>query len=195
VKKLTLADVQGPRRYAALRDDFRRRIIEEKRHRRVSVGDRVALVFENRHTMLFQVEEMLRAEQITEPAGIQHELDVYNPLIPGPNELSATLLIEITDAAQIRPQLDALIGLDEHVALAIGDARIPAQFEPGHSEEDRIAAVQYVRFALTPEQARALAPGGPEAALVIAHPNYQHRTVLADDVRAALAADLAAPSD
>ncbi|HEY3353731.1 MAG TPA: DUF3501 family protein [Polyangia bacterium] len=191
MRKLTLSDIKGPRLYAPIRDDFRRRIIEEKKHRRVTVGDRVTLVFENRHTMMFQVEEMLRVEEITDPRGIQHELDIYNPLIPGPNELSATLLIEITDQAHIRAVLDSLIGLDQHTALAIAGARIPAEFEPGHSEEDRIAAVQYVRFRLTPAQAQAMAPGGPPVALLVDHPRYEHRTTLPDDVRAALAQDLA----
>jgi hypothetical protein len=191
MRKLTLADIKGPALYAPIRDDFRRRIIEEKKHRRVTVGDRVTLVFENRHTMMFQVEEMLRAEQISDRAGIQRELDVYNELIPGPGELSATLLIEVTDQAQIRPVLDGLIGLDEHTALELDGERVPARFEAGHSEEDRIAAVQYVRFQLTPAQAQKLGPGGPPASLLVDHPNYRHRTPLPDDVRAELARDLA----
>src|SRR5436309_9402446 len=115
MNKVTLDEIAGIERYEQVRPEFRRRIIEMKKHRRVSVGDRVTLVFENHDTMLFQIQEMLRAERITDMDRVRDELDVYNALIPDRGALSATLLIEITDAAEIRPALLRLIGIDEAV--------------------------------------------------------------------------------
>ena len=162
MKQITRADIKGPAIYAGIRDDFRKRIIELKRARRVSVGDRVTLVFENRHTLLFQIEEMLRTEHISEPDKIQEEIDVYNALMPTDDSLSATLFIELPPGADSRKELDRLIGLDEHVVLHIGGRAARAQFEPGRTTADRIAAVQYVRFPLDPEaRAALLAPGTP----------------------------------
>src|SRR5688572_13421528 len=95
MKPIALSDIKGPVIYAGMRDDFRRRIIELKQHRRISVGDRVTLVFENRHTLMFQIEEILRAEGITARAQIQEEIDAYNQLMPTDDSLSATLFLEV----------------------------------------------------------------------------------------------------
>src|SRR6476469_8340202 len=117
MRKLTRADIRGPQLYAAIRDDLRKRVIELKRARRVAVGPQVTLVFENRATMIFQIEEMCRAEQIHEPHKIQEELDIYNAILGDDGQLGATLLIEITDEADIPKTLERLIGLQEHVWL------------------------------------------------------------------------------
>jgi hypothetical protein len=182
-------DILGPRLYAPVRDDLRKKIIELKQHRRISVGDRVSLVFENRDTLRFQVEEMLRAENITSDEGIQTELDVYNTMMPDEGSLSATLFLEIPRDEDPKAALHKLVGLDEHVSLAIGPHRIRAAFEPGRQEQDRISAVQYVRFPLSPEAKRALATPGTTLALEIDHPNYRHRAGLTEEMRASLAAD------
>jgi len=189
MEKLKLSDIRGPRLYSGFRDDLRKKVMELKRPRRIDVGDRVTLVFENRATLIFQVEEMLRAEHITEPDRIQDELDVYNSLMPGRGELSATLFLGITDQARIKDELHRFIGLDEHVYLVIGGERVRAQFEPGRQEADRISAVQYIRFALSAAQREGLRGSAP-LALVVDHPNYQHEAVLGEDSRRSLAADL-----
>lgn len=189
MKPLAISDIKGPALYEGMRDDFRRRIIELKRHRRISVGDRVTLVFENRHTLLFQIEEILRAEGIREPAAIQSELDVYNQLMPTDDSLSATLLIEVPPAADARAELDRLIGLDEHVLLHLGPHAIRAEFEPGRATDERIAAVQYVRFRMSPEARKALLTPGAVVELETDHPEYRHRTRASEEMRASLAAD------
>lgn len=193
MKKLTLADIAFPAVYEEQRAEFRRRIIAMKRDRRVLVGDRIALVFENRETMRFQIQEMCRVEGITDQAGIQAEIEVYNALIPAAGELSATLLIEVTDSEEIRPVLDGFVGLDQgdRVFLEFAGERVPALFEAGHSEEDRISAVHYVRFPFSPE-AQARFATCEAVALAIEHPGYTHRTPLAAGTLAALRADLAA---
>lgn len=182
-------DIKGPALYGPIRDDFRKRIIELKRPRRISVGDRVTLVFENRLTLLFQIEEMLRAESLTTDAQIQTEIDVYNELMPSADSLSATLFLEVPPGADARAELDRLIGLDEHVVLHIGDCAIRAAFEPGRGTGERISAVQYTRYPLSEAAKQALVTAGTPLAIEIDHPGYRHRTDCSEATRASLAGD------
>lgn len=191
MKPISADDIVDIAKYESERIELRSHIIEVKRHRRVQVGDLVTLVFENRDTIRFQIQEIMRAERIVMESRIADEIDAYNDLIPGPGQLSATLLIEITDQEHLKQILDRLIGIDRGgtTFLVIGDERVEAEFEGGHSNEVQVSAVHFITFSLTPNQARALAPGGPRAALVIDHPNYQAEVELRDDVRASLAED------
>jgi len=190
MKPIALSDIKGPAIYAGIRDDFRRRIIEIKRHRRLEIGDRVSLVFENRHTLLFQIEEILRVEGIRERDKIQEEIDAYNQLLPTEGSLSATLFIEVPADADARAELDRLIGLDEHLVLHVGPHPIRAEFEEGRSTDERISAVQYTRYRLPPEAREALATPGTPVEMEIDHPQYRHRVRASDEMRASLAADL-----
>jgi len=189
MNKIILDDILGYSAYEKVRQKFRDEIIEKKRRRRVSVGDKVSLVFENRDTVIFQIQEMLRAERITDLDKIREEIAVYNELVPNPGELSATLFLEIEDQSHLRQDLLQFLGIDEAVALKVGAHVIPARFEDGRSKEDKISAVQYVRFSLGAEARQALARGEP-AELVIDHANYKARAVLAAEVRKSLAEDL-----
>src|SRR5215467_260530 len=108
MRSVTLEDVAGLARYAEMRGDVRKRIIELKRPRRISVGDKVSFVFENFDTVLFQIQEMLHAERIVDLDRVREEIAVYNQLMPGKNELSATMLIEITDQARVEEELERL---------------------------------------------------------------------------------------
>ncbi len=189
IGKIDRRDVLGPSLYARVRDDFRKHIIELKRARRVDVGEQVTLVFENRDTLRFQIEEILRTEGIAGDAGIQAEIDVYNELMPGEGSLSATLLLAIPRDEDAKVALPRFVGLDEHVTLEIGAHRIRAAFEPGRQEEERISAVQYVRFPLSAAAKSALRAPGTPLAIDIDHPNYRRRAELDDGVRASLARD------
>jgi Protein of unknown function (DUF3501) len=191
MQKITLDEIVGLERYERIRPEFRRRIIDLKKNRRVTVGDRVTFVFENHDTVLFQIQEIVRAERIIDLDKIRFEVDTFNELIPAEGELSATMLIEITQPEQIRPELVRLIGIDQAVWLQIGSRfRIVAVFEPGRSKEDNLSAVQYVRFPLSPEARTAFRDERQDALLVIDHPNYQAQTVLSPAVRRSLAADV-----
>src|SRR5262249_7449318 len=117
MRPVGLEDILGRERYGADRDAIRRRVIEHKRARRLAVGGRVTLVFEDRATVWYQTQEMLWVEHTTDLDAIRAELVVYNGLLPGADELSATLLVEIEDQGRIREELERLIGIDEHVAL------------------------------------------------------------------------------
>jgi len=191
MKNIALDDIQGLASYEKVRDDFRRGIIELKKTRRVPVGPQVTLVFENRETVIFQIQEMLRAERITDLDKIREELEVYNGLIPGPGELSATLLLEIEDQSHLREELLKFLGMDEALYLKIGDLpRQRARFEEERSKEDKISAVQYVRFPLEPAMGRALVEGREEVKLIVDHPNYKAEASLDAETRKSLAEDL-----
>src|SRR5574342_1085292 len=136
MKKVALEDLVGLAAYEKVREEARQKIIELKKYRRVSVGDKVTLVFENRDTVIFQIQEMMRAEKITDLDKIREEIEVYNELIPGPRELSATLFLEIEDQSQLREELLKFLGIDESVYLKVGDDSIHARFEEGRSKED-----------------------------------------------------------
>jgi hypothetical protein len=176
--------------YEGARPALRDAILAHKARRRVAVGDRVTLVFEDRETLRWQVLEMCRVERIRDPRAVAHEIEVYNELVPGEGELSATLYVEITDRAEIRPELDRLIGIDEHVFLEVGDAEVQARFDPKQMEEDRIAAVQYIRFPLGPELAARFADPGVPVALRVDHPRYRARAELGPATRESLLVDL-----
>lgn len=188
---LTAADIKTLHEYELERPEFRRRVIDLKKRRRTSLGPLMTLVFENPDTVRFQVQEMLRVERIVQPEKVQHELDVYNELLPGPGEVAATLFIEITDPAGVQRILDGFIGLDEpgRLALRIGAGSYPAIFAPGQSREDRISAVHYIRFRLGDEGRSALA-AGEEAALEVAHGEYRARQVLSPETVEELLDDL-----
>lgn len=191
VRPITRRDIKGPALYGPIRDDYRNRVIALKRPRRVLVGDKVALVFENRHTLTLQIEEMCRAEGLTRDDQIQAEVDVYNEMMPTESSLSATLFIELPVEADARAELDKLIGLDEHVVLHVGAHAIRAEFEPGRATADRISAVQYTRYPLTAEARGALMTAGTKVAVEIDHPRYRHRVECSEDFRASLAGDYA----
>lgn len=191
MQKVTVNDIVGLERYERIRDQVRHNVITLKNVRRVGVGNSITFVFENQETVKFQIQEILRAEHITDLDQTRSEIDVYNELLPDDGELSATMLIEITEQAQIRPQLVSLIGIDKAVSLHIGKQFIiPAVFEAGRSKEDNLSAVQYVRFAFSPEAKAAFHDERQEAAIVIDHPHYQARTVLQPETRQALATEL-----
>jgi len=159
----------------------------------VSVGRYLTFVFENRSTVWFQIQEMVRAERIVETSKIGEEVEVYNALLPRPGELAATLMIEIDQASEIKPVLDRLLGIDtrDYVKMTVGPHVIVGEFEVGHSDEERgkLSAVHFVRFALPPAARQLFATA--EVALVIEHPNERARTVLSDETKRSLRDDLA----
>jgi Protein of unknown function (DUF3501) len=192
VKLLETSEILDLVEYEKVRDVRRRRVVELKKARRVAVGRYLTFVFENRDTVWFQIQEMVRAERIVDDAKIAEEVEGYNALLPQPGELSATLMIEIEEASAIKPVLDQLLGIDTraYVKLAVGKQMIVGAFEAGHSDEGRgkLSAVHFVRFALPPEARASFATS--EVALVVEHPNERARTVLSDETKRSLVGDL-----
>jgi hypothetical protein len=163
LKPITPDEILDLTTYEKRREEIRAAVMALKEPRRVAVGDRLTFIFENRDTVRFQVQEMVRAERLVKPEAIQAELDVYNELIPGDGELSATLMIEIPDAELIRRELDRLVGIDEYVWLDLGKDSIRATFDPK--------------------------PSVP-VALRVAHPSYTASAPIDGATRESLARDL-----
>jgi hypothetical protein len=187
MRPIGLDDVLGRERYAQTREVIRRRIIEHKRTRRVAVGDRLSFVFEDRATVWYQTQEMLWVEHVTDLDAIRAELEVYNASLPTATDLAGTLLIELRDAARMREDFQGLLGLDRHVTLVIGERRIPAEFEGGRQTDQKISAVQYVRFPCDAETRRALAAGAPMA-IAVDHPGFAVTAPLDPATRQSVAA-------
>ena len=191
VRPIKRSDIKGPAIYAGMRDDYRNRVIELKRPRRVLIGEWVELVFDNRHTLTLQIEETCRLENLTTDAQIQDEIDVNNPLMPTETELAATLFIALPQDEHIKENLKKLVGLDEHVVLHIGPHAIRATFEAGLSTDEKISAVQYTRDPLSAEAKAALLTAGTPIEVEIDHPNYRYRVQCPEELRVSLAADYA----
>jgi len=192
MKLLEPSEILNLVEYEKVRVARRRDIVELKQARRVSVGRYLTFVFENRATVWFQIQEMVRAERIVDESKIAEEVEVYNGLLPRPGELSATLMIEIAEASEVKPVLDRLLGIDtrDYVKLTVGPHVIVGEFESGHSDEERgkLSAVHFVRFALPPRARAQFA--GSEVALVVEHPNERARTVLSEESKRSLLEDL-----
>ncbi len=191
VRPITRLDIKGPAMYAHIRDDYRNRVIALKRARRVHLGDKVELVFDNRLSLTMQIEEICRLENLTTDAQIGDEIAQANTLMPTDTSLAATMFIPLPQDEKIQAELKSLVGLDEHVILHIGGHAIRATFEPGRSTEDKISAVQYLRFPLTSDDRGALATAGTKLEIETDHPNYRHRVTCTDELRASLAGDYA----
>ena len=171
---LTLQDLLPAAEYEQQREPFRSQVIALKQRRRISVGPLITLVFENRETLRFQTQEMVRVEQILAPHKVQEELDVYNALMPGSGELSATLMIEITEQDRMKEWLDVFMGLDhgEKIAIRAGTEQVFGLFEGGHSHETKISAVHFVRFRPTASMTAAFADLRQSVMLTVHHHAY-----------------------
>jgi hypothetical protein len=196
---LTLEDIADQRAYEREREEFRRRVIAVKKRRRIGIGPVVTLVFENRTTIRFQVQEMARAERMATDRQIQHELDVYNKLLPSNGELSATLFVEMVDEPALRAWLPKLVGIERSCVLRIGEGpdassvvSLPeVEHEAALTRDDVTSAVHYVRFPVGAGRSEALRVG--PAVLAIDHPAYREGlpgTVLGEATRDELASDL-----
>lgn len=191
---LTIADISDLRAYERERDAFRADVIALKRLRRVAIGPLVTVLFENRTTVRFQIQEMARAERMTTDEQVEAELAVYNPLVPGPGELSTTLFVEMTSDEELRRWLPALVGIERAVVLRIGGrggVEVRADVDPAHAaqltREEVTASVHYVRFTLPPA-ARERFLEGP-VAIAVDLPAYRHEAELPAETIRSLAAD------
>jgi hypothetical protein len=191
--KLEAADLMTLERYARERADFRARVLEHKSPRTVSIGPNMTWVFEDRLTIQYQVQEMLRIERIFEPAGISEELDAYNPLIPDGGNWKATMMIEYPDPAERATRLAALRGIEARCYVEIGDTgRVVAIADEDleRATEEKTSAVHWLRFELPPGARDAIGRGAPVTAGVD-HDGYRHSTRLSPATVDSLARDLA----
>jgi hypothetical protein len=188
MKPVLFGEILGLGEYEAVRERFRTRVIEEKKRRRVRLGDRASCVFENHDTVLWQIQEMLRTERITKKSAVMHEIETYNELIPAKDELSATLMIEIEDTATREDFLAKARGLEAHVHLLVDGERVPAVWDKAREHPEHLSAVMYLKFPLGAERAAKLARS--TLALAVDHPVYTARVELPPVLRESLVEDL-----
>lgn len=193
MQKLTRDDLMSLEQYAEARGEFRDRVLEHKRNRRIALGTNAALYFEDRLTMQYQVQEMLRIERIFEAEGIREELDAYNPLIPDGSNWKATFMVEFPDIEERRAMLSRLVGIEDKVWLRVDghDKVYPiADEDLERDDETKTSAVHFLRFELDADMIASLR-GGSGLAAGIDHPNYQVEVPgVPGNVRDSLLADL-----
>jgi hypothetical protein len=191
--KLTIDDITDLRAYERERDDFRREVIALKRRRRIGLGDFVTLLFENSRTIRFQIQEMARVEKLITDEAIQSELRVYNPLVPEPGQLCATLFIELTSKEALMEWLPRLVGIERSVVLRLSDGDVVRSVvDEDHDKQltrDEItASVHYLRWELSADQVERFAAG--PVTLLSDHPDYGQAVELGVDAQAELLGDL-----
>lgn len=193
MEKLTRDALLSLEKYAEVRDSFRSEVMAHKRDRRLALGANATLYFEDRLTMQYQVQEMLRIERVFEAAGIAEELDAYNPLIPDGSNWKATFMVEFPDMAERKAMLQKLVGIENRVWLQVDEfeqIRPVADQDMERSTEDKTSAVHFLVFELPTEQIEALKAGAALAA-GIDHPHYAVEVrPVADDLRCSLLNDL-----
>ena len=193
MKKFKREDLYSLEQYAELRNQFRQEVMKHKQNRRLALGPNAMLYFEDRMTMQYQIQEMLRIECIFEAAGIEEELAAYNPLIPEGSNWKATFMIEFPDAAERQTMLQQLVGIEDHVWMQVADmevVRAIADEDLDRSNEDKTSAVHFMRFELPAEHIKALQSGAALAA-GIDHRNCKVEVrPVAENIRQSLLEDL-----
>ncbi|HHQ40964.1 MAG TPA: DUF3501 family protein [Chromatiales bacterium] len=193
MQKLKREDLWSLEEYHRQRPEFRRKVMAHKRDRIVPLGPNATIHFEDRLTMHYQVQEMLRAERIFEPEGIQEELDAYNPLIPDGSNWKATFMVEYDDPEVRREMLSKLVGIEDKVWVRVGehDKVYPiADEDLERDQPDKTSSVHFLRFELTPEMVAAAKAGAP-ISVGVEHPLYTHSVEpVPENVRASLVHDL-----
>ena len=191
-KKLVIQDLYSPEDYSKIRESFRREILAHKSSRNIAIGNHVRLLFEDRMTIQYQIQEMLRVEKIFEEQAIQDELDTYNPLIPDGNNWKVTMLIEYPEPEQRQKALSLLVGIENLVWVQIGDSDkvfAIADEDLDRSTPDKTSSVHFLRFELPSTQAKNLDKSVP-IAIGIDHNNYQHQTDICKTTKASIIEDL-----
>lgn len=192
MNKLSHADLLKLEDYARERPSFRAKVLEHKKQRSVHLGAHITLLFEDRLTVQYQVQEMLRIERIFEHAAIADELDAYNPLIPDGRNLKATMLIEYDDVAVRKHQLEQLRGIEHMIALDVAGTTpvlAIADEDLERSNDTKTSAVHFLRFELSPAMLAAVRTSAT-IGFAVEHAHYRAATTLAPATRQALLADL-----
>ncbi len=193
MKPITPEEILALRDYERVRARLRPLFIHEKNLRRLGVGSHLTLLFENAQTVWYQIQEMIRTERLEAPEAIAHEIETYNELLPGPAELSATMLVEYPEASQRDAALRRLVGLENHLWIVLGDRRERAMFDARQMDTARISSVQFVRFQtgqIDRETCLAIGEAG-NLAIEIDHPSLAARAPIAGGLLRALAEDFA----
>jgi hypothetical protein len=191
MEKLKRSDLYSLENYATVRNEFRAEVMAHKKNRQLQLGENLRLLFEDRLTMQYQVQEMLRIEKIFEADGIEEELGAYNPLIPDGTNLKAVMMIEFSDIEERKQALAKLIGIERNIWLQVEgfDKVYPVSNEDLDREtEEKTSSVHFMRFEFAPEMIAAL-KAGTSLLAGVEHPEYQHEMKVEENIRQSLLND------
>ena len=194
MEKLNKSDLFSLEEYSINRDSFRKKVLEEKQHRKVYIGEHVVLLFENKNTIQYQIQEMLRIEKIFDAEGIQEELDAYNPLIPDGSNLKAVMLIEYPNVEERKEKLKILKGIERKIWIKVGSHNkvfAIADEDLEREDETKTSAVHYLRYEFS---ASMINDWKNDSSIVmgIDHENYKSsETIISSDISSSLSGDFA----
>ena len=191
-QQITRDDLMSLEQYAEQRGEFRQRVLAHKKHRQVALGPNATLYFEDRLTLLYQIQEMLRIEKVFEADGINEELEAYNPMIPSGRNFKATFMIEYADAIVRAAQLEKMVNIEDLVWMQVGEHDkiwAIADEDLERSNDIKTSAVHFMRFEITDEMAQEL-KAGADLRIGVQHAVYTYDVLVAGDTRASLLADL-----
>ena len=194
MEKLNKSDLFSLEEYSINRDSFRKKVLEEKQHRKVYIGEHVVLLFENKNTIQYQIQEMLRIEKIFDAEGIQEELDAYNPLIPDGTNLKAVMLIEYPNVEERKEKLKILKGIEKKIWIKVGSHNkvfAIADEDLEREDETKTSAVHYLRYEFSPSMINDW-KNDSSIVMGIDHENYQSsETIISSDISSSLSGDFA----
>lgn len=191
---ITRQDIVSLNTYRQGRDEYVKKMIDYKKNRRIQLGDHISILFENKQTVLFQILELLHSEDLENPAEIEEYLDIYSGMLPGENELSATLFIELDDQERLQDLLVKLKGIEHHLTLTVNDEINQAVFEEVHDDRDFTTSVHYLKFPLTQTAIQLLTTGSADTIdvkLTLNHPNMLASVTLSPNNISSIQRDLA----
>jgi hypothetical protein len=194
MEKLNKSDLFSLEEYSINRDSFRKKVLEEKQHRKVYIGEHVVLLFENKNTIQYQIQEMLRIEKIFDAEGIHEELDAYNPLIPDGSNLKAVMLIEYPNVEERKEKLKILKGIERKIWIKVGSHNkvfAIADEDLEREDETKTSAVHYLRYEFSPSMINDW-KNDSSIVMGIDHENYQSsETIISSDISSSLSGDFA----
>jgi len=191
-QQITRDDLMSLEQYAEQRNEFRQKVLAHKKHRQVALGPNATLYFEDRLTLLYQIQEMLRIEKVFEADGINEELEAYNPMIPSGRNFKATFMIEYADAIVRAAQLEKMVNIEDLVWMQVGEHDkiwAIADEDLERSNDTKTSAVHFMRFEINDEMAQEL-KAGADLQIGVQHAVYTYDVLVAGDTRASLLADL-----
>ena len=194
MEKLNKSDLFSLEEYSINRDSFRKKVLEEKQHRKVYIGEHVVLLFENKNTIQYQIQEMLRIEKIFDAEGIQEELDAYNPLIPDGSNLKADMKIDYPNVEERKEKLKILKGIERKIWIKVGSHNkvfAIADEDLEREDETKTSAVHYLRYEFSPSMINDW-KNDSSIVMGIDHENYQSsETIISSDISSSLSGDFA----
>lgn len=190
---ITLKDLVSLETYRQGRDEYVTKMIAYKKKRRIKLGEHISLLFENKNTVLFQIQELINSEDLIDKAEIEEYIDIYSGMLPAENELSATLFIELDDQERLSALLVKLKGIENYLYLTVGSEKVQAVFEEEHDDRELTTSVHYLKFPLTSAATSRLLNDSeklPEVVLELRHPQLTEKVTLSSQCVQSLQKDL-----